>query len=178
MRRLRSLQVMLFLFLGLLATPLVAGTTTHQYDEVGRLVRVDYESGASIRFVYDAAGNMLERVITLADDPVDVEVEPEPEIDVTEAPPSDTETTDAPVDGGPDLASTDLFVHVDAGADADASAELPSGAEPEPEDSPSKGSGCMYGASAPQPGPAALLASVLLLLVSWRRVSGLRRGEG
>lgn len=180
-RRLRLLFTrLLFTALFVVATPLVAGTTTQQYDEVGRLVRVDFETGASIRFVYDQAGNLLERVVSLADDPVEGDPEPEPEVDVAEAPDADAETSDAPVVTDADVVSSDLVVHVDAdaGAAADGSAELPSSAGAEEDDRPRKGSGCVYGGSSPQAGPGSLLFSVLLLLAALRRVSGLRRGEG
>ncbi len=184
MTTLRASRVLMFLFLCLFTLPLAAGSSTQTYDEVGRLVGVDYENGASIRFVYDAAGNMLERVITLAEDPVDGETEPEPEVDIAEEPPTDVETVetspdaDADTDVDADVVSSDLVVHVDTDPGAETGAELPSNPEAEEDDSPKKDSGCVYGASAPQVGPGVLLLSMLLILASWRRFDGFRREEG
>ena len=48
---------------------------SYSYDEAGRLIRADYGNGASIRYVYDANGNLIETATTPA-------VPPEPELAV------------------------------------------------------------------------------------------------
>ena len=57
------------LALGVLSAT-VAHATTYTYDELDRLVRVDYDNGASITYTYDPAGNLLEvtRVASTDDD--------------------------------------------------------------------------------------------------------------
>ena len=34
-----------------------AGTTTYQYDALGRVIEVDYPDGSKVLYTYDAAGN-------------------------------------------------------------------------------------------------------------------------
>ena len=36
-----------------------AGTTNYTYDELNRLIKVEYENGTAINYTYDSAGNML-----------------------------------------------------------------------------------------------------------------------
>jgi YD repeat-containing protein len=45
------------------STNLTADTTHYTYDQAGRLIRVDTDTGMRIRYSYDAAGNLLERDI-------------------------------------------------------------------------------------------------------------------
>ena len=48
----------------LLAALAFAARVNYTYDDAGRLARVDYDSGASIVYVYDNAGNLLSRTVT------------------------------------------------------------------------------------------------------------------
>jgi len=41
----------------LAATSAHAGTTTYKYDELGRVIEVDYPDGSIVTYTYDAAGN-------------------------------------------------------------------------------------------------------------------------
>jgi YD repeat-containing protein len=50
----------------LLATLAFAAKVDYTQDAAGRLVRVDYDSGASIKYVHDKAGNLLSRTVTAA----------------------------------------------------------------------------------------------------------------
>jgi YD repeat-containing protein len=43
-----------------------AQTVNYTYDNAGRLTRADYDSGTSIVYVYDPAGNLLSRSVTAA----------------------------------------------------------------------------------------------------------------
>jgi len=40
-----------------MASSAAAGTTQYKYDELGRVVEVDYPDGSIITYKYDAAGN-------------------------------------------------------------------------------------------------------------------------
>lgn len=44
---------------------LLAETTQYAYDDAGRLIGAFYESGKSIRYHYDAAGNLLQRTVAV-----------------------------------------------------------------------------------------------------------------
>jgi YD repeat-containing protein len=44
------------------------GTTRYQYDELGRLIRVELPDGHMIEYVYDAVGNILEARDPILDD--------------------------------------------------------------------------------------------------------------
>lgn len=55
------LTIMLVLF-GF-ALPCFADTITYQYDELNRLIRVEYSNGTVIEYNYDAAGNRITKVI-------------------------------------------------------------------------------------------------------------------
>ena len=50
----------------LLAAAAFAARVNYTYDAAGRLVRVEYEGGPSIVYVYDSAGNLLSRTVTAA----------------------------------------------------------------------------------------------------------------
>ena len=39
-----------------------AGTTTYQYDALGRVIEVDYPDGSIVQYTYDAAGNRTRTV--------------------------------------------------------------------------------------------------------------------
>jgi YD repeat-containing protein len=45
-----------------------AETVNYTYDNAGRLTRIDYGSGVSISYSYDAAGNVLNRTVSRASD--------------------------------------------------------------------------------------------------------------
>ena len=45
-----------------------AETVNYTYDNAGRLTRIDYGSGVSISYSYDAAGNVLNRAVSRASD--------------------------------------------------------------------------------------------------------------
>jgi YD repeat-containing protein len=44
-----------------------AETTTYIYDELNRLIRVEYGDGTVIQYIYDKAGNRLEERIPMPD---------------------------------------------------------------------------------------------------------------
>jgi cysteine-rich repeat protein/YD repeat-containing protein len=46
----------------------LAGELRYFYDELGRVTRVEYADGTTIDYVYDPAGNILSRTVTLAQD--------------------------------------------------------------------------------------------------------------
>lgn len=51
--------------LGATAAPAVqAGSATHTYDSLGRLVKVVYSNGVVVSYSYDAAGNRITVVTT------------------------------------------------------------------------------------------------------------------
>jgi YD repeat-containing protein len=49
-----------------LGAPAASQQVSYSYDDAGRLTRVDYDNGASIQYVYDAAGNLLQTTTTPA----------------------------------------------------------------------------------------------------------------
>jgi len=58
---------MIKLLLLLLSAALVsAATLKYTYDDAGRLTQVDYGNGQAITYTYDAAGNLLSRVVSSA----------------------------------------------------------------------------------------------------------------
>ena len=48
-----------------------SATTAYEYDDAGRLIRVNYSNGMEIIYTYDAAGNLLERRVAKSDTGVD-----------------------------------------------------------------------------------------------------------
>ncbi len=60
---LTKLILMLSLFCLLAATTL-AGTVQYTYDNLGRLIQVVYDNGATIIYTYDAAGNRIVQQVT------------------------------------------------------------------------------------------------------------------
>jgi len=60
-----SLVVMSLLFISFLNS--YAVTTNYVYDELNRLIRVEYENGTVIEYIYDQAGNRLEKRVQIPD---------------------------------------------------------------------------------------------------------------
>ena len=58
-----------FICLGLLGTAAQAGPITYVYDQLGRLKRVTYPSGAIIEYSYDANGNRTAYSVTGSTNP-------------------------------------------------------------------------------------------------------------
>ena len=50
----------------LCAGAVLAGTAAYTYDQAGRLILVQYESGPNVRFDYDLNGNLLARTTSPA----------------------------------------------------------------------------------------------------------------
>ena len=48
-----------------------SATTAYEYDDAGRLTRVNYSNGMEIVYTYDPAGNLLERRVAKSDTGVD-----------------------------------------------------------------------------------------------------------
>lgn len=42
--------------------------TTYEYDSLGRLIRVIYDSGSEVEYHYDAAGNRTQHVVSIIED--------------------------------------------------------------------------------------------------------------
>lgn len=49
----------------IIATPLLAGSATYNYDDFGRPIDVLYDDGTYIVYTYDDAGNRLTQVVTV-----------------------------------------------------------------------------------------------------------------
>ena len=52
------------LFCLLLITPIFAATAQYTYDNMNRLVQVQYDDGTTIQYAYDAVGNRLVQQVT------------------------------------------------------------------------------------------------------------------
>ena len=63
-KRILIVKVCTFLFCLFLAAPALAGTAQYTYDSLNRLVQVVYDNGASIVYIYDAAGNRTVKQVT------------------------------------------------------------------------------------------------------------------
>ena len=50
--------------LSLLAAAGHAGSSTNEYDSLGRLTKVTYSNGVVVTYVYDAAGNRTTYIVT------------------------------------------------------------------------------------------------------------------
>ena len=61
-KKIVSLIVILFSLFIIL--PALAGTVQYTYDDLNRLIGVEYENGTVIEYTYDAAGNMLSKDVT------------------------------------------------------------------------------------------------------------------
>jgi hypothetical protein len=58
------------IFLGCLGTAAHAGAIAYVYDQLGRLKRITYPSGAVIEYTYDANGNRTAYTVTGSTNPV------------------------------------------------------------------------------------------------------------
>jgi YD repeat-containing protein len=56
--------VWLILFCLLITSPCLAGTAQYTYDNLGRLIQMVYDNGATIVYTYDAAGNRTSMQVT------------------------------------------------------------------------------------------------------------------
>jgi YD repeat-containing protein len=56
--------VSLFSLLLLLSGPVLAGSVSYVYDNLGRVTQVKYSNGVTIKYTYDAAGNRTSQVVT------------------------------------------------------------------------------------------------------------------
>jgi YD repeat-containing protein len=50
-------------------TPVLADVAQYTYDNLNRLIQVQYEDGTSIQYTYDAAGNRLTKQVTVPPPP-------------------------------------------------------------------------------------------------------------
>ena len=57
----------------LCAPVLFAETAKFQYDEAGRLTRIEYGSGTVITYSYDKVGNLLRRTVEAPPEPAAIE---------------------------------------------------------------------------------------------------------
>ena len=48
----------------ILVTSVLGGTAQYTYDNLNRLIQVQYEDGTTIQYTYDAAGNRLTKEVT------------------------------------------------------------------------------------------------------------------
>lgn len=63
-KRIEKLIVWAVFFSILQTAPALAGTAQYAYDNLNRLVQVQYEDGTIIQYTYDAAGNRLTKEMT------------------------------------------------------------------------------------------------------------------
>jgi YD repeat-containing protein len=54
----------LFIFCLLCSTPALAGVAQYTYDNLNRLVQVQYDDGTTVQYAYDAVGNRLVQQVT------------------------------------------------------------------------------------------------------------------
>ena len=47
------------------ASPVLAGSALYTYDNLNRLIQVQYDNGTIIQYTYDAAGNRLVKQVTV-----------------------------------------------------------------------------------------------------------------
>ncbi|MHB8068855.1 MAG: RHS repeat domain-containing protein [Desulfobaccales bacterium] len=59
-----TLGVYAVILFWLLVTPSWSGTAQYTYDNLNRLVQVQYEDGTVIQYTYDTAGNRLVKEVT------------------------------------------------------------------------------------------------------------------
>jgi len=57
----KALTLFLSLAIGLAAATVFAATETNVYDDLGRLIRVEYDDGTVLEYTYDEVGNRLSR---------------------------------------------------------------------------------------------------------------------
>lgn len=57
------LLLRIFLFL-IMTSPLMAATAQYTYDNLNRLIQVQYDDGTVIKYTYDAVGNRLSELVT------------------------------------------------------------------------------------------------------------------
>lgn len=48
----------------MLSAPVLAGSVSYVYDTLGRVTQIKYSNGATIKYLYDAAGNRTSQVTT------------------------------------------------------------------------------------------------------------------
>lgn len=66
--RIKLSFVVSIVFCLFLSIPARATTVQNTYDDLNRLIRVEYDDGSRIEYTYDAAGNRLSKVVTLGGD--------------------------------------------------------------------------------------------------------------
>ena len=59
-----KLSILLFFFCIILTATGLTGTAQYTYDNLNRLVQVQYDDGTTIQYTYDAAGNRLTKEVT------------------------------------------------------------------------------------------------------------------
>ena len=57
--------IIVIVLLFLVTTLAFAGSVQYTYDDLNRLIKVEYDTGAVIEYYYDAAGNRTSKVVTL-----------------------------------------------------------------------------------------------------------------
>jgi MYXO-CTERM domain-containing protein len=148
-----------------LPAQLQAGTTTHQYDEVGRLVQVNYENGNSISYAYDDAGNMVERMVIGSDAGGDVYG-------------GDLGGADVMSEDYSDGNSHCMEIGTDTVAGSDSKIDGSGGQGDSSGGGSGRSKGCSYSAAEAQPLSGGGVLILLLLAFAWRMVSRRRRAGG
>lgn len=67
LRQFLVVSILVSLFILLMNLPAQSGTVNYTYDEGNRLIRMDYEDGSRIEYVYDESGNRILKTISSAD---------------------------------------------------------------------------------------------------------------